>query len=164
MKSKALNTLKYTGVVTLSQYIGSKKIKIAQMHNRGGNPLFDFFTNCLIGEFARASASRPEQIALININGNDYESATGFIKMYTPAVKTAVNKVKYSFMMTKDKIESTTFTDLYIGLYTSGTPDLQDYAAICKVELEKAALINAALVVDWELAISNMPDAIPDTN
>lgn len=159
MKSKVLNTLNYTGVVTLSQYIGNKKIKIAQIHNKGGNPLFNFFTNCLIGEFAKASASRPEKIALFNLNGNTYDSVTGFVNMYTPAKKTDVNKVKYSFMITKDKFESATFTDLHIGLYTHGATDLQDYAAICKVDIENTALINAALVVDWELAISNMPDA-----
>ena len=162
MKSKAVNTLKYTGVVTLSQYIGNKKIKIAKLHNAGGDKLFEFFTDCLVGEFAKAKASRPEKIVLFNIAGDQYNSASGIIRLSSPAVKTAINKVKYSFIVPKDEIEAIDFDNLYIGLYTSSVADvadLHDYAAICKVDIEKASLINAALVVDWELAISNMPEA-----
>ena len=45
MTNTAVNTLTYTGIVTLSQYIENKKVKIGQTHNKGGAPLFKFLSN-----------------------------------------------------------------------------------------------------------------------
>ena len=59
MKNTAINTLKYTGIVTLSQYIGSKKRQIARMHNEGGDALFRFLANCLAGDFTTAKLTMP---------------------------------------------------------------------------------------------------------
>ena len=64
-KNKAINTFTYTGVVTLSQYIGSKKIQVAQVHNAGGASLFEFLADCLIGDIEIAQTKRPTKIKLI---------------------------------------------------------------------------------------------------
>ena len=66
MKNTAINTLNYTGIVSLSQCIGNRKIKIAQMHNTGGASLFNFLANCLIGNFTTAKINYPTKIKLIN--------------------------------------------------------------------------------------------------
>ena len=81
--------LAYTGIVTLSQYIGTKKIKLAQMYNKGGDSLFTFISDCLTGDFDIARLNRPTKIMLLNCSkenddsGNtiniNYESASGFI-------------------------------------------------------------------------------------
>lgn len=177
MKNKALNTFKYTGIVTLSQYIGSKKVKIAQAHNTGGNPLFDFLANCLVGDFALAEASRPNKIMLVkrteetSSDGKksyDYESKSPVIYLLTTPEKVysaTQSIVRYSFLISRDALDAiTNFDGLGIGLYTAGYPDSdlmenpENFAAYCDVELSKKGLINAALVVDWELVISNNAD------
>jgi hypothetical protein len=52
------------------------------------------------------------------------------------------------------------FENLYLGLYTDdATFDeerLQNYAALCKLDLNGTSIANASLAVDWELVISNI--------
>jgi hypothetical protein len=172
MKSKAISTLTYTGIVTLSQYIGSKKIKIAQIHNTGGNPLFRFLADCLAGDSALAAMDRPTKIMLVKrnkykqVDGTilyDYERKSGFIPLLTQPEKVysdTESTVKYSFMIPRAMLEEIdSFEGLGIGLYPNGAldvkADLPNYAAFCEIAATKSALINAILVVDWELHISN---------
>jgi hypothetical protein len=167
MKNKAVNSLKYTGIVTLSQYIGSKKIKIAQIQNTGGNPLFDFLSDCLVGDFTRAETLRPTKIKLLKrakpLNSTEYTytSESGFIYLFTSPEKiysSTKSVVRYSFMVSREQIdELSNFEGLGIGLYPDGASEdaLENYAAFCKVDLNRNDLVNAALVVDWELNISN---------
>jgi hypothetical protein len=161
MKNIAINTLKYTGIVTLSQYIGNKKIKVAQMHNNGGSPLFNFLTDCLVGDFENARLNRPTKIKLLSYNTESkaYEAVSGFITLLYPAEKVDGPAVRYSFMISKEFIASADFTNLYLGLYTSATTDVNNFAAICKLNISKTSLTNVALLVDWELAISNADSA-----
>ena len=51
IKGIAKSSLEYTGIVNLSQYINGKKFTIAQLHNAGGKPLFEFLADCLVGDF-----------------------------------------------------------------------------------------------------------------
>lgn len=168
MKNTAINALKYTGIVTLSQYIGSKKIKIAQTHNEGGSTLFEFLANCLIGDYTLAKIFRPTQIALLKRDtqkdqaGNyKYDLLGGFIHVLTKPEKVYSNgncRVRYSFIIQKETIDSIPdFTDVYLGLYHEDVSDstLGDYSAICPLGLTNT-VVSAALVVDWELIISNM--------
>ena len=142
MRNTAINNLTYTGIVTLSRYVGSKKIKIAQLHNTGGNPLFDFLADCLIGDFVTAKVFRPTKIMLLNrIEVSDepgtyeYDSKSGFIYLLTKPEKidsATQSKVRYSFIIPKDQIEGVdTTTGLGIGLYTDSTTldDINNYAA-----------------------------------
>jgi hypothetical protein len=163
MKSTVINTLSYTGIVTLSQYIGNKKIEIAQVHNEGGNPLFSFFSDCLIGDFESARINRPIKIMLLKrISGevsDDYESKSDYIHLTTPAEKVYDDSltegiVRYSFIVTRDKLENTDFN--CIGLYSGSTKleDFRDYAAICSVG-DMIISPSSALLIDWKLYISN---------
>ncbi len=181
MKNTAINTLNYTGIVTLSQYIGSQRIELARKHNSGGSPLFDFLADCLIGNFTMAKLLRPTKIMLVKrtenkdpttgaVSSYSYESKSGFIYLLTKPEKIYSStqcKVRYSFIVPKDQLESITdYKDLGIGLYTNAVADsatdsgsLENYAAFCLLDnndLSKSTRIGAALVVDWELIISNI--------
>ena len=172
MRNIARNTLGYTGIVTLSQYIGNKKVKIAQRHNTGGNVLFEFLSDCLLGDFAKAKISVPTKIMLMkrtlipNDDGKEaysYESKSGFIylltkpeKVYSTTITGSI--VRYSFIVSKDMVESINdFTGLGIGLFTdkATTNNLDGYSAFCELDLSKNDVVNSSLVVDWELVITN---------
>ena len=164
MKNRALNTLKYTGIVTLSQCIGSNKFQIAQIHNVGKNPLFNFLTDCLIGNFDTARASLPTKIMLLKeivkdstTGEKDYESKSDFIYLTSkPEKGSSVGTVKYSFIVPRAYVEGDMFNG--IGLYTNATSEeeFNKFAAFCRVDLNQANLSSSAvLVVDWELTISN---------
>ena len=165
MKNIALNTLKYTGIVTLSQYIGSKKIEIAKKHNIGGSPLFSFLARCLIGDFTTAKLARPAKIRLLeykinNTGDTEYTAKSGFINLLTmPEILDPMQcRVRYSFIVPKDHFSSINFaqSQFGIGLYTANATNESDFAAFCKLDgLSENNLINASLVVDWELIISN---------
>ena len=161
MKNTAINTLGYTGTVTLSQYINGKKRIICQEHNRGNYPLFDFLADCLIGDFEVASLDRPNKIMLLRENEqHELEQASTFIYMLNKPEKTvtegATSSVKYSFLIPNAMLKNT-FSS--IGLYNSRTTetDLEHYAAFCNVKdkIKQASSITSALVIDWELNISN---------
>ena len=66
MKNTALNTLNYTGIVTLSQYVGKTKLQIAQFHNTGNTSLFSFLANCLAGEFDKVKSHTPTLVKVIH--------------------------------------------------------------------------------------------------
>jgi len=175
MKNRAVNTLKYTGVVTLSQYIGSKKVKIAQIHNTGGNPLFNFLADCLIGDFTVAKASMPSKIMLLKRDEsamNGFTSLTDFIHLLTKPEKVyksetnTTSVARYSFIISKDMLSSiNNFDGFGIGLFTDGASidEPWNYAAFCELNLTKNALVNSSLVVDWELSFSNVTTEKIDT-
>jgi hypothetical protein len=167
MKNTAINTLRYTGIVTLSQYIGSKKVQVAQVHNRGNTSLFDFFADCLTANWEIAKISRPTKIKVlrqraIGENNFAYESVSGFIFIRSAPEKdeefTDRASVRYSFIIPRDLIENITdFDGLGLGLYTHGTPENEpeNFAAFCELSLDKNVLANASLVVDWQIVIAN---------
>lgn len=169
MENTVINTLKYTGIVTLSQYTGSKKVKITQLHNAGGGSLFKFFANCLVGDFTAAKLLRPTKIMLVEPKNKNSltegfqmsSQSGGFIYQLTkPEIVPTkdTSRVRYSFIIPKDIVSSITDTEnLYLCLYTDEVPVYKpdDYAAICKLDIAKNNIANAALVIDWELVISN---------
>lgn len=169
MKNKAINTLSYSGIVTLSRTDGIKKTKIAQMHNEGKNPLFAFLADCLIGDFYHTK--RPAKIKLLkrelstgenSVTIEDYVDITGSIHLLTQPIAehdASRSLVRYSFIIPRDYIEGLDdMTDLWLGLYTLGTSDSDtaDFAACCEVDIDKNDIAGASLAVDWELIISNL--------
>jgi hypothetical protein len=163
IKSAAINNLEYTGIVKLSQYTNGKRFTVLEKHNEGGKALFNFLTDCLIGDFDIAKIDRPSKIMLLNHDGSGNltkATNTSFIyllskpeKLYS-AEKEGI--VRYSFMIPQDYFIGTDFNA--IGLYTSSASelDLADYAAFCEVNLSDVNLsISSVLLLDWELHISN---------
>jgi len=171
MKNTAINNISYTGIVTLSQYTNGKKFIIAQKHNAGKHPLFDFLVDCLAGNFELARKNMPSKIMLLKSNKNItdtevYDSKSQFIFRQTIPEKvndSEKDKVRYSFVIPRTVLETADFDA--IGLYTdsnqcSTATEINDYAAICKLteENKDSALTmsaSTALVIDWELIISN---------
>ena len=162
-KSTAKNVIGYTGIVTLSQYIRGKKFKVAEIHNAGGKPLFDYLADCLVGDFDIAKLDRPNKILLLNKDENDKltrAADTGFIGMLTKPERVLSNDegiVRYSFTIPQDIFAGTNFNavGLYAGSATS--TDVENYAAYCYIGdgILNNVSLSAVLVLDWELHISN---------
>lgn len=168
MKNSAINSLGYTGIVTLSQYSNNKKIVLKQVHNSGSNPLFNFFANCLLGDFETAKLELPTKIKLLYAEKDDntdeitkLESASGFIyllnkpeRLYTESY-IASSSICYSFIIPRDIVERSNFNS--IGLYpdAAAEEDVDNHAAICMVDGVSGMSTSAVLVVDWELIITN---------
>jgi hypothetical protein len=162
MKGKTTNTYKYTGTVTLSQYIGDKKLQIAKIHNAGENPLFDFLADCLTGDFELAVKNRPNKIRLLYSENQDctitsYRS--DFILINSPPTKllnssdTPFGGVTYSFVIPYDQIWQGGFN--LIGLYcATAQGDSAMPAALCQVG-ELNLTQSSVVLLDWELKISN---------
>lgn len=169
-KNKAINMLTYTGVVTLSQYIRNKKTIVYQAHNKGGPVLFNFFANCLIGDFAKAEKSLPTKVMFLTNPTGEHEEyyypVSGFTHLLTTQERgydDEIPYVRFSFVIPKDRVApARTSTNLYLGLYNEENPDptsealAQKYMAVCPVDITGSSA-NAALVVDWDLYISNPP-------
>ena len=163
IKGAAINSLAYTGIVKLSQYIGRKKFTIAQMHNAGGKALFEFLSDCLVGDFELARLDRPTKILLLNEDENKTLSKatdTDFIYLTSKPEKVydeVEGIVRYSFIIPQDIFANTKFNA--VGLYTdtATTSDVDDYAAFCSISTDKLndISISSVLVLDWELHISN---------
>ncbi len=178
MKSKTINSLFYTGIVTLSQYSRNKKVPILQLHNSGGNLLFDFLANCLTGDFDLAAPNQPNKIMLLNIEGGIPEDistlnlatstitpVSDFIYLLTKPERVNSSDsctVRYSFSVASEFLASKAFN--CIGLYTDKvSPDKttdefkNNFVALCKLSTADLEAIptSSRLVIDWELNISN---------
>ena len=161
IKSSTKSNISYTGMVTLSQYAGGRKVTTAKIHNTGGAPLFNFITDCLAADFTMAKLSSPYQILLIKTSDNgdslDLLNATtsDFITILTKPEKIDTNTVRYSFIVPQDAVADLTFNA--IGLYpkTATLSDITNYYALCKVKNPTTVSTSSVLVVDWDLTISN---------
>ena len=163
IKSTTINTIGYTGIVTLSQYTRGKLHPIKQIHNEGGKPLFDFLADCLVGDFSVAKQDLPNKILLLNKDDAGHITKardTGFIYFLSKPERVyneSEGVVRYSFTIPQDIISGTNFNA--VGLYT-GTAmetDIDDYAAYCFIgsDIVNEISKSSVLVLDWELHISN---------
>jgi hypothetical protein len=162
IKGTASNALRYTGIVTISQYTGYHKTVLARTHNEGGKALFNYLADCLIGDFDIASVSRPTKIMLLNISADNViskASNSSFIYILSKPEKVydeVEGIVRYSFIIPQDILAGTSFNA--IGLYTATATeaDLADFAACCEVTIDRSTIsLSSVLVIDWELHISN---------
>jgi hypothetical protein len=167
IRSTTKNSLEYTGIVKLSQYTKGKRFTIAEIHNEGGKPLFNFLADCLAGNFASAKTDVPTKILLLNVDKekNIIEAAenTSFIYLLTNPEKVYSEDagiVKYSFIIPQEYFAAGNANGAIrfnaIGLYTNSAQDAKDFAAKVEVDTSKWSLsISSVLVLDWELHISN---------
>lgn len=164
MKNKALNSLQYTGIVTLSQCINGKKIPVQKIYNKGGDSLFSFLTDCLIGDFDIAKLGRPTKIMLLQVDKERNVitvsgRTSGFIYLLNKPEKVYTNGnniVRLSFIVPRDMVSGTDFNA--IGLYSDNATiyDYDRYSAICLLDVNNNDLtISSILAVDWELILSN---------
>lgn len=170
MNGTVTNSLQYAGTVYLSLRVDSNtKIPVAKIHNAGTAALFNFFTDCLAGDFKLAEASRPTKIRLLSTqkDPNTLE-VTGvtpvsrFLYMLTNPEKVyggsaQGGSIKYSFVIPRAVLDVAKFDR--IGLYADNAQTPEDYSAYCDVSLsdENSPLWGASSVMtlDWELNISN---------
>lgn len=166
VKGTTVNSLGYTGIVTLSQYIRGKKRIVAKIHNRGNKPLFDFFADCLVGNFDTAKLYRPNKIMLLYKDDENVlhkAEDTDFIYLLSNPEKVyndTEGVVRYSFIIPQDRFAGKNFNA--IGLYTKAADgiDVNNYAAYCDIKQDtiRDVSLSSVLVLDWELHISNIPD------
>jgi hypothetical protein len=179
MKTTALNSLKYTGIVTLYRYAGEKKIKIAEIQNTGGDSLFNFLAECLVGDFDTASISRPTKIMLLEEIDDEKDSRgepvpaylvskSGFIYLLSKPEKTYDNTNKkctvcFSFKIPRDMLESANTSSLCIGLYANNTNilDIDNWAALVKnIPINGSQILaSSSYLLDWQLNITNTSNA-----
>jgi hypothetical protein len=152
------------GKITLSQWLGSKKIVVGRTHNSGGKPLFDFLTSCFTGDFSIAQAKLPRKIGIYT---REDDTIRGLCKY--PLISAAkkvestsnASAVRYSFIIPYDVISSIeSFEYAYIGLYPENPIDSEnpynDYLASFSLkDLNRSLFLNSALTVDWDLQIVN---------
>lgn len=173
MNSKANNSMVYTGIVTLSRCIKGQKIKCARLKNAGSLALFDFLSDCLIGDFDAAAAKKPNKIRLLKkdttLDTETYQDKSGFIFVSNVPeksnIKATIGTVRYSFIITREQLVS----DFdYIGLYPANAVNdetsIDNYAAIVSVPDSISTSFatgtdTTALIIDWELNISNKETA-----
>lgn len=168
MKNTAINNLGYTGIVTISRYSGNKKIPLKQINNSGGNSLFNFLSNCLLGDWETAQFEIPSKIMLLYAEQDDDSSdftvtpASGFIYFLTRPERIFTDSdmssstVCYSFIIPADIVKNAKFN--CIGLYPEMATELEaeNFAAICLIDdLAGMQSDSAVLVVDWKLTITN---------
>ena len=163
MKGNAKNFVGYTGIVTISQYTNGKKFIISKTHNNGNTPLFEFFADCLLGEFAKARTNLPEKICLIKASEAGMATeGSGFIYLRSNPIKQpTANKeciVKYSFIVPREVLEAGTYEK--IRLYRGSATTFDDYSAEVLANLNPSDWSDSSvLVIDWELIISNVGSA-----
>lgn len=166
VKGKTANNIGYTGIVTISQYVKSKKIVLAQSHNEGGVALFNYLASCLAGDFSVAEVTRPSKIMLLNVDDTSGKARqitrarnAEFIPILAKpeqVYSAAEGIVRYSFIIPQDALAGTNFNA--VGLYTATATyaDFEDYAALSIINLDRSNLsLSSVLVLDWELHISN---------
>ena len=174
MRGTAINTMYYAGTVTLSLLIGNeKKLPVAKIQNAGTSSLFNFFTDCLVGDFELAKNARPTKIRLLRVTRDpttqevvETKSESHFIYLLTRPEKIYSSteqgeSVRYSFVIPRTLLDSASFNR--IGLYSDGASGVEDFSAYCDVSFDDGSLpswgSSSVLTVDWELNISNKPKA-----
>lgn len=171
MNGTVINSVQYAGTVSLSLQIDSNtKIPIAKINNAGTSALFNFFTDCLAGDFSLASAGRPTKIMLLSTQKDPVSgevigitSVSRFLYMLTNPEKlftseTQGGSIKYSFIIPRALLDVANFDR--IGLYADGATSPEDYSAYCDVSLsdENSPLwgSSSVMTLDWELNVSNV--------
>lgn len=167
MSNAAINSLYYAGTVSLSLQIEkNKKICLKKIHNAGTSNLFGFFAECLLGNWDLARLARPTKIMLLHVDqepGSILVSRSRFISVQTEPERviddtTGVESVRYSFTIPKAMLEVGSFNRL--GLYANTATEPTDYSAYCDIDLNEELAhwgMSSALLIDWELCITNKP-------
>ena len=125
--------------------------------------------NCIAGDFTNCKAGCPTRIRLLSREigsggGYDYSSVSGFIFKQNSNVivdKLGECRVRFSFMIPRDLLENiTNIETLGLGLYNTRYSELDSFVAFCAIgtsglELSRAELTHASLLVDWDIVIAN---------
>lgn len=171
MTGTSVNSFGYEGTVTMSLRSQSGNAHyINKIHNSGTKRLFDFFIECLAGNFDIAIHQLPTKIKLLYANPDtgEIESKSKFINKLTDPVRVynpnntylGGEAIRFSFVVPRALLENTPFNR--IGLYADSTTeqDYTEYSAYCELDVEDTLNLwdsAAVLLIDWDLKISNMP-------
>ena len=166
--TKINNGINYRGEVSISVMDGKRKL-CAVTHNNGKKGLFNFLSNCLLGNFTAAKSSYPSKIACF---GAVADSDTAFVRLSS--------FVKYDSSRWEDK-ETSTESSIYfhfripysvlipgtiskLRLYTNEVSGENVEEDICaEIDLEDTKYItvpdttdgNFTIIVDWKMTLTD---------
>ena len=177
-KGKSATKVRYSGNITGKLMLGDIVVKKFNLHNSGGNALFQFLVMCLAGEYSTVDPMRPAKIMLFNNNNMNISSgaelsqetditplpthsASNFLAT-TSAATIKDSSIVLHFIVPFTNITQTSINE--IGLYGANIQDVSNYSALFmitdaegKVSPIEASgqLSNMALMLDWELSFIN---------
>ena len=164
--TKIDNGINYHGEVSIAVMDGKRKL-CTTTHNNGRKGLFNFLSNCLLGNFTAAKSSYPSKIACF---GTVTDTDTAFVRLSS--------FVKYDSSRWEDK-ETSTESSIYFHfripysvlkpgtIYTnevSGEDVKEDICA--EIDLEDTKYItvpdtidgNFTIIVDWKMTLTDKED------
>ena len=159
-KADIASSLYYSGEVSVSVMRGSKLIKKIKQHNEGGEWLFKFFAECLVGRYSTSTDYRPKQLLLTN----GAAAASTFIGFnQTPTYEAANDSgvgVTFHFTVPYAYLSGTSIDTLYLYCdeYANDAELINQQNWSAKCELGDNAIVvsretNIILIIDWTLHI-----------
>jgi len=172
--SKSIESLNYEGEITVKLVDGERVLSTKKYHNTGREPLFNFFTYCLAGNFTAASDLRPCRIILFELD--EGETAGTFKAEYWNDKTKVSSTVYYDSTVTpgaQDGISTITYhfripflclvgganvrkVGLYPDTITSLSNDLCAYYFLDNEFTVPYGGGNFTVVIDWTLKIRNI--------
>ena len=159
-----MNSLTYTGNVTVSIVKNKTIIKTYHGHNSGSKELFHFFAYALAGKYKIAESLRPLRIMLFEKTTDKPEgqAVSNYIGINVPTtVEATTDNTSYKATL-HFLIPYTYITGNKVDIYKLYPLNSADALAIFDAEAAGQAIdlsnINKAkysLIVDWELLVSN---------
>lgn len=164
--TKINNGINYHGEVSISVMDGKRKL-CAVTHNNGGKGLFNFLSNCLLGNFVAAKSSYPSKIACFGtVTDTDTKPVklSSFIRYDSSrweAKETSTgSSIYFHFRIPYSALKPGTISEL--RLYTnevSGEGVEEDICA--KINLKDSITVpdttdgNFTVIVDWKMTLTD---------
>ena len=166
--TKINNDISYHGEVSISVMDGKRKL-CAVTHNNGRKGLFNFLSNCLLGNFIAAKSSYPSKIACFGtVAGTDAMpvSLSSFIRYDSSRWETKEtstgSSIYFHFRIPYMALKPGTISKL--RLYTndvSGEDVEEDICAEINLEDTKYITVpdttdgNFTIIVDWKITLTD---------
>lgn len=129
--------LSYSGTVKLYACQNNKKFFLGQYKNTGGSSLFDFFTQCLTGNFIEAAKLLPKQICLLNTTVQK-EGGKEVVSLYEWVSQNSTKDISTAQLIIEPRTGYIAQRDLPVPVPQAGT------AAVCFNFMVPASLIYDA--------------------
>ena len=168
--TKINNGINYHGEVSISVMDGKRKL-CAVTHNNGGKGLFNFLSNCLLGNFVAAKSSYPSKIACFGkVNDTDTDTKlvrlSSFIRYDSSRWETKEtstgSSIYFHFRIPYSALKPGTISIL--RLYTnevSGEDAEEDICAEISLDATKYITVpdttdgNFTVIVDWKMTLTD---------
>ena len=172
--SKSINGFEYSGDITIKLAEGDRIYSEQHYHNTGCRTLFNFFSNCLAGDFNAAKSSRPCKIVLFKAGDgeqlgtfnssywtDEYRISSGmyYDSAVTPGMEEGKCETTFHFRLPFLALNGGTTVSklgLYPDIISFYDTDLCAYKFLDRpIEIpEKSG--NYTIIIDWTLKVTNI--------